>query len=131
MKLSETNLLKVDYSTKDIIAVVLRLLKDRFVLLNAFAIAVFNAILFNFYSEAPFIFINNLKLSTGAYGNTGILIALGTITGAYVVNSLAVKTSSFNVIRLGISIAVAFSILKILRRNILSLESNNQEKGKY
>lgn len=112
VKLPETNLLKVDYSTKDIIAVVLRLLKDRFVLLNAFAIAVFNAILFNFYSEAPFIFINNLKLSTGAY-NTGILIALGTITGAYVVNSLAVKTSSFDVIRLGISIAVAFSIFSI------------------
>lgn len=113
VKLPETNLVKVDYSVKELVTVAFKLLKDKFVLLNAFAIAVFNAILFNFYSEAPFIFINNLKLSTSAYGNTGILIALGTITGAYVVNKLAVKTSSFNVILLGICIAVACSIFSI------------------
>ncbi|MGX4593364.1 hypothetical protein JNUCC76_05415 [Leuconostoc sp. JNUCC 76] len=85
--------------------------------MNAFA----SAVLFNFYSEPPFIFINNLKLSTSSYGNTELLIDLEIIIGAYVVKRLAVKTSSFNVIPLGICLVVTCSIWAFASDNIFRI----------
>lgn len=60
-----------------------------------------NGILFGFYQEAPFIFIEQLKLSPSAYGCFGLLIAGATLVASRVSYSKSQVWSSGLFIRLG------------------------------
>lgn len=75
-----------------------------------------NGIIFGFYQEAPFVFIEQLGLSPTTYGCFGILIALATIFASRVCYKQN-EGSGCNLIRLGsfciLGAAVFFSLLVI------------------
>lgn len=58
------------------------MLKDPYVLTSAFLVSAFNGLLFSYYAEAPFIFIDRLGLTPGFYGMLGIVIAAGYFMGS-------------------------------------------------
>lgn len=59
-----------------------RLLSDRRVWSFGFLIGATNGILFSYYAEAPFIFIEYFHMSPGIFGFFGIFVALSSIFGA-------------------------------------------------
>lgn len=69
-----------------------------------------NGILFSYYAEAPFIFINNFRLSTIQYGFTGILIALSILIGSMISNYLANKLEALKIIKIGLLVTIVGAI---------------------
>lgn len=59
-----------------------RMIKDKKVLSFGLLIGGTNGILFSYYAESPFIFIDYFKISPGLYGFIGIIVALASIAGA-------------------------------------------------
>lgn len=60
-----------------------RMKKDKKVLSFGLLIGGTNGILFSYYAESPFIFIDYFKISPGLYGFIGIIVALASIAGAH------------------------------------------------
>lgn len=58
-----------------------RMMKDGGLWRSAMLVALFNTMLFGYYSLAPFLFAG-LELSTGEFGYSGILLALATLLGS-------------------------------------------------
>lgn len=71
-----------------------RMLTDRTVWIYATIIGVINGIIFSYYGEAPFIFINHLNFSVVEYGMIGFSVALASFVGA-VVGKLLLKRLHF------------------------------------
>ncbi|MEK4760404.1 multidrug effflux MFS transporter [Viridibacillus sp. FSL E2-0187] len=65
-----------------IFLVLKRIISDSKVIAFGLLIGGTNGILFSYYAEAPFIFIEYFKMSPGLYGFLGIVVALSSIIGA-------------------------------------------------
>jgi len=65
-----------------------KLLKDPIVWGYSILIGGINGILFGYYSEAPFIFMNHFHYSSIQYGSLGMTLAVASILGALLVNFL-------------------------------------------
>ena len=70
------NIAKVNLRT-----LLIRMLKDSDIRYNAVLVALFNLVLFSYYSLAPFIF-NKLGFSAIEFGYTGIALACGSLLGS-------------------------------------------------
>lgn len=70
------NIVKVN-----LLALLVRMLKDSNIRYNAVLVALFNLALFSYYSLAPFIF-NKLDFSAIEFGYTGIALACGSLLGS-------------------------------------------------
>lgn len=99
----------------------LRILKivvmDKIVLLYALIIGSFNGIMFGFYLEAPFIFINKLGISPSIYGKLAIMLSLANLTGSIInrkLNKIYVDTKK---------IMISGLILSLLGCTILVISS--------
>ncbi len=64
--------------------VVKRLCASPTVLVYGLLIGGINGVLFSYYAEAPFIFIEHFKITPGLYGFLGIIVALASIIGAMI-----------------------------------------------
>ncbi|MFE4712461.1 multidrug effflux MFS transporter [Paenibacillus sp. NPDC056722] len=83
LKLPETT--NVSQRSKvGILPVVRRMLAMPRVLVFGGLIGGINGVLFSYYAEAPFIFIEHFKLSPGVYGFMGIIVALASVVGAMI-----------------------------------------------
>ena len=91
-----------------------RMLRDKDLLIYASLIGIINGIIFSYYGEAPFIFINQLDFSTVGYGSLGFIIALASFTGALVGKHLLRKYHFRKVMFQGFGVMLAGSILFIL-----------------
>lgn len=58
-----------------------------------------NGILFSYYAEAPFVFIEGFKLSAVQYGWTGLIIAVASLSGAILANHLATHYTPYQLIK--------------------------------
>lgn len=76
--------------TVSLLKVTWRLLKDPIVWAYGILIGGINGILFGYYSEAPFIFMEHFGYSSVKYGSLGMTLALASLIGAMIVN-FAVK----------------------------------------
>lgn len=65
-----------------------RLLKDPIVWAYSLLIGGINGILFGYYAEAPFIFINHFGYTAVQYGSLGLVLAVASLLGAFLVNRL-------------------------------------------
>lgn len=65
-----------------------RLLKDPIVWTYSLLIGGVNGILFGYYAEAPFIFMNHFGYTAIQYGSLGLILALASLLGAFLVNYL-------------------------------------------
>ncbi|MEE6710958.1 multidrug effflux MFS transporter [Pediococcus acidilactici] len=105
-----------------LIAVVRRLFTDRNVLAYGLLISGINGILFSFYAEAPFIFIDHFRFSPVQYGIIGIIIALSSIIGAIMVNRLVLIWSPTKIIKLGLIFSLLgglFMFLTVLQDSVI------------
>lgn len=94
----------------NIIAVAKRMLFDKHIWLFGSFIGIINGIIFSYYGEAPFIFINHFNFSVVQYGCLGFAIALSSFVGAVVGKKLITCYSYISVMRIGYS-AMALGML--------------------
>ncbi len=75
------------------LSLVKKVLSDRHVLYSALLIGSLNGILFSFYSEGPFLFIDNFLWNAKDYALLGIFFGLATMLGGHI-NKRLIKTLS-------------------------------------
>ncbi|OPA06339.1 multidrug effflux MFS transporter [Bacillus cereus] len=80
--LSETRLVSTMNLKINVLSVFIHMIRNPKVLTFGFLIGGANGILFSYYAEAPFIFIDYFKMSPGLFGFLGIVVALSSILGA-------------------------------------------------
>jgi len=83
------------------LSVAKRLLSDRRVWAFGFLIGATNGILFSYYAEAPFIFIEYFQMSPGIFGFFGIFVALSSIFGAMLSKKMLANYPAEKIILLG------------------------------
>lgn len=91
-----------------------RLLSSPRVLTFGLLIGVINGLLFSYYAEAPYVFIEVFGLSQSQYGFLGLIIALATILGALSSKRLLSKKRPEAIIRLGLGIGLIGACLLLL-----------------
>lgn len=91
-----------------------RLLTDKHVLACAFLVGGFNGILFSYYAEAPYLFINLMHYLPSYYGMLGICIALASILGSFISHRLNRFFKPEKIILIGCSITfLSFALLML------------------
>ncbi|OZB91349.1 multidrug effflux MFS transporter [Paenibacillus sp. XY044] len=104
-------------------AVARRMLNDRNIWAFGFLIGATNGILFSYYAEAPFIFIDFFGLKPGWFGLLGICTALSSIIGAMLSKKLLSRFAVESIIAWGcITAAAGALILAVLA--FVGLQSN-------
>lgn len=94
--------------------IVIRFLKNPKVLTYGFLIGTINGILFSYYAEAPFIFIEQFGLNPSIYGFLGIVIAGASILGALLSKKLLATHQAETIIKIGLRIMLLGSTLLLL-----------------
>ncbi|MFJ7732920.1 multidrug effflux MFS transporter [Lysinibacillus sp. NPDC097231] len=106
-----------DLSTRKritIFPVVKRIILSPRVLAFGLLIGGINGVLFSYYAEAPFIFIEHFNLSPGLYGFLGIIVALASIIGAMISKRLVNNYLPEKVIHLGCFVMVVGALLLLI-----------------
>jgi drug resistance transporter, Bcr/CflA subfamily len=91
-----------------------RLLKDPVVWAYGILIGGINGILFGYYSEAPFIFMEHFGYSSVKYGSLGMTLALASLIGAIIVNFLVKYIKSETIAILGLAFSSIASLLLLI-----------------
>lgn len=91
-----------------------RLLKDPVVWAYGILIGGINGILFGYYSEAPFIFMEHFGYSSVKYGSLGMTLALASLIGAIIVNFLVKYIKSETIAILGLAFSSIASLLLLV-----------------
>ncbi|MFJ7734776.1 multidrug effflux MFS transporter [Lysinibacillus sp. NPDC097287] len=91
-----------------------RIISSPRVLVFGLLIGGINGILFSYYAEAPFIFIEHFHMSPGLYGFLGIVVALASIIGAMVSKKLLNKCQPEKIIHLGCLVMAGGSLFLVL-----------------
>jgi Bcr/CflA subfamily drug resistance transporter len=95
-----------------------RLLRDPVVWAYGIMIGGINGILFGYYSEAPFIFIEHFHYSSVRYGSLGLTLAIASLLGALIVNFLVKYVRSEIIAIAGLIFASGSGLLLILSLNL-------------
>ena len=93
-------------STREFFDLALRLCTDKKVLRCALLIGACNGLIFSYYSEAPFVFINMLGLSAGQYGLLGLVVAGATLTASALSHRLNSHLPAEKIIGLGVAVVL-------------------------
>lgn len=110
VKLPETT----DVSTRTKVAimpVIQRMLRSPRVLVFGLLIGGINGVLFSYYAEAPFLFIEYFQMSPGVYGFLGIIVALASVIGAMISKRLLTKYAPERIIHLSCLIMTVGALL--------------------
>ncbi|MGE7674187.1 multidrug effflux MFS transporter [Lysinibacillus sp. NPDC094403] len=97
-----------------IFPVVKRIISSPRVLVFGLLIGGINGVLFSYYAEAPFIFIDHFNLSPGLYGFLGIIVALASIIGAMISKRLVNNYQPEKVIHLGCFVMTVGALLLLI-----------------
>jgi len=101
-------------SAHDFFVVAKKLLGDKRILSLALLIGCCNGIIFAFYAEGPFIFIDILGFSPSVYGLIGLVISAATIIGSLISHRANKKHEATSIIGAGLYIIGAGSALLCL-----------------
>lgn len=110
-----------------LVPIIRRLLRSPKVLTYGFLIGAINGVLFSYYAEAPFIFIEQFHLSTAMYGFLGIGVAGASILGSLLSKRLLSIYQPEKIILLGIK-TMMFGTLFLL---ITSMANNLPESVQF
>lgn len=91
-----------------------RLLKDPVVWAYGILIGGINGILFGYYSEAPFIFMEHFGYSSVKYGSLGMTLALASLLGAIAVNFLVKFIKSETIAVIGLTFSSVAGLLLLI-----------------
>jgi len=90
------------------------LLKDPVVWSYGILIGGINGILFGYYSEAPFIFMEHFGYSSVQYGSLGMTLALASLLGAILVNFLVKYIKSETIAIIGLTFSCLSGLLLLI-----------------
>lgn len=94
-------------------AVSKRLFTSSKVLTFGFLIAGLNGIMFSYYAESPFIFMEHFGMTPGMYGFLGVVVASGCIVGALLSKRMLQTHSAERIILIGCLLIVLATLLLI------------------
>ncbi|KTD84103.1 multidrug effflux MFS transporter [Paenibacillus etheri] len=80
-----------------------------------------NGVLFSYYAEAPFIFIEHFNISPGVYGFLGIIVALASIIGAMISKRLLTVYAPEKIIHIGCLVMTSGALLLTIAGSLASL----------
>jgi len=100
--------------TVSLLKVTWSLLKDPVVWAYGILIGGINGILFGYYSEAPFIFMEHFGFSSIKYGSLGMTLALASLLGALLVNILLRYLRSETIALIGLAFSSLSGLLLII-----------------
>jgi len=100
--------------TVSLLKVTWSLLKDPTVWAYGILIGGINGILFGYYSEAPFIFMEHFGFSSIKYGSLGMTFALASLLGALLVNILLRYLRSETIALIGLAFSSLSGLLLII-----------------
>ncbi|MWV43740.1 Bcr/CflA family efflux MFS transporter [Paenibacillus sp. HJL G12] len=80
-----------------------------------------NGVLFSYYAEAPFIFMEHFHLSPGIYGFLGILVALASIVGALISKRLLNVLVPEKIIHWGCLVMTAGALLLTVMSSVTAM----------
>lgn len=101
-------------SSITILSVAKQMILDKHIWIFGSFIGIINGVIFSYYAEAPFIFINNLHFSIVQYGCLGIVVALASFFGAVIGKKLITHLHYIYVMRIGYTLMLFSSLLFIL-----------------
>jgi len=104
-----------------ILPIVKRMLSLPRVLVFGLLIGGINGILFSYYAEAPFIFIEHFNISPGVYGFLGIVVALASIVGAMMSKRLLSLYAAEKIIHIGCLVMTSGALLLTIVSSLASL----------
>lgn len=121
--LPETNRYMTEARSIRYFEVLKSVLTNRSVLLYAFIVGAFNGMMFGFFIEAPFIFIERFNFAPSDYGKLSLLLATAQLGGGILTRNLVHKgIDNKKIIKWGLGISiVAYTIFTI---NILWMPAN-------
>jgi len=97
-----------------IVPVAKRIFASPTVLVYGLLIGGINGVLFSYYAEAPFIFINHFQMTPGLYGFLGIIVALASIIGAMISKRLITTHPPQQIIYVGCSVMLMGAFLLMI-----------------
>lgn len=100
-----------------------RMFKDPHILLSAFFIAAHNGILFSLHAEAPFIFIELLKMDPTHFGILGAVMASSIFAGSMINTKMLKKYSSFSMNMFGTVLLAISAALLLLSTSLFTVVS--------
>ncbi|MFD1417153.1 multidrug effflux MFS transporter [Companilactobacillus keshanensis] len=112
-RLPETQVV-TNKETASLIDVTKRLIMDSRIWSYGILIGGINGILFGYYSEAPFIFMNHFGFTSVQYGSLGVVLALASLLGAALVNYLVNYFKSETILISGLVFSVISSGLLLV-----------------
>ncbi|MCC8371445.1 MAG: multidrug effflux MFS transporter [Rickettsia endosymbiont of Pseudomimeciton antennatum] len=102
-----------------------KMLSDKHIFASSVLVGGFNGILFSYYSESPYIFIELFKLNPSHYGILGIFMATGVCFGSFISHRINHKVSTDKLIKIScytnLAVMMFFSILVVSQ--IINAES--------
>ena len=99
-------------------------IKDKVLLSYAFMVGAFNGICFGFYIQAPFIFIENLKMSPSNYGQLFLFLSGANLIGSIISRRLIKKfVNTFKVKIIGLIFSSIGCVLLLVSSLIINDES--------
>ncbi|AIQ26660.1 multidrug effflux MFS transporter [Paenibacillus sp. FSL H7-0737] len=104
-----------------ILPIVKRMLSLPRVLVFGLLIGGINGVLFSYYAEAPFIFIEHFNISPGVYGFLGIVVALASIVGAMMSKRLLSLYAAEKIIHIGCLVMTSGALLLTIVSSLTSL----------
>jgi len=112
-------------SINEIFHLFIEMIRSRALWGHILLIGATNGILFGFYQEAPFVFIEQLGIKPSAYGLFGLLIAAATILAARISYRQSSRFSALSIIQCGAACVVVGSLALTLTvmTGILDLEA--------
>lgn len=105
-----------------ILPIVKRMLSLPRVLVFGLLIGGINGVLFSYYAEAPFIFIEHFNISPGVYGFLGIIVALASIIGAMISKRLLTVYAPEKIIHIGCLVMTSGALLLTIAGSLASLQ---------
>lgn len=106
-----------------------RLVTNPRVLAFGWLIGVINGLLFSYYAEAPFVFIEYFGIQQGTYGFLGLVIALATVIGALLSKQLLSYLKPEKIIQLGLLVALIGSMSLLVITVITEVANHWQMVG--
>ena len=97
-----------------LLPVIKQMLLDRNIWIYASLIGIINGIIFSYYGEAPFIFINTLQFSIIEYGTLGFIVAIASFIGAILGRKLLKTMHYKQVMMAGYGIIAIGSLLFLI-----------------
>ncbi|TCZ80861.1 Bcr/CflA family efflux MFS transporter [Paenibacillus albiflavus] len=94
-----------------ILPIIRRMIVSPRVLVFGLLIGGINGVIFSYYAEAPFIFIDRFQLSPGVFGFLGIIVALASIVGAILSRRLLTIYAPEKIIHIGCLVMTIGAIL--------------------